>query len=369
MKIGFVLPGFSSNDRDWCIPALLNLVRLAAKDYEVHVFALEYPYRRDVYTVHGATVHSMNGRNRGKWYAPRLWSDTLSAVREEHRCAPFDILHGFWANKPSLIALIAGRALSVPVVVSVAGGELVGLRSISYGGQLTFFERTIVRWTVRGANRLTVGSRYLREIAERWRTDTILLPLGVDSNMFSPGQEVKAHGSIRILNVGSLIPVKGQLPLLDAVAQLERRDLCLEIVGSGRLEQELYQKARRLRITNHVEISKPVAHDALVGKYRSADLIVQASQHEAQGMAVLEAASCGVPVAGTPVGVAPELAEAGGAVVTGGSNGCDLANIMVSALQAREELGHRAREIVERDYSLEATWHKWMDLYQQVRRK
>ncbi|HEX9077667.1 MAG TPA: glycosyltransferase, partial [Anaerolineae bacterium] len=133
MKIGFVLPGFSADERDWCIPALLNLVRVAASDQVVHVFALEYPYRRDVYSVYGATVHSLNGRNRGKRYAPRLWSDTLSAIRTEHRRAPFDVLHGFWANQPGLLALLAGRAFNIPVVVSAAGGELVGLPSIGYG--------------------------------------------------------------------------------------------------------------------------------------------------------------------------------------------------------------------------------------------
>jgi glycosyltransferase involved in cell wall biosynthesis len=76
-----------------------------------------------------------------------------------------------------------------------------------------------------------------------------------------------------------------------------------------------------------------------------------------------------VPVAGTPVGVTPELAEAGGAMVTSGFAAGDLADTMASALEARVDLGCRAREIVEREFTLEATWPKWIDLYQQVRRR
>jgi glycosyltransferase involved in cell wall biosynthesis len=368
MKIGLVLPGFSSNERDWCIPALLDFVRGLATVHTVHVFALEYPYRRDIYSVYGATVHSMNGKNRGKRHAPRLWFDTLSAIRTEHRRAPFGILHAFWVNEPSQIAILAGRALNVPVIVSVAGGELIGLRHIDYGGQLRWIERTMVRWSMRAADCVTVGSRYLQTIAASWRENVCVVPLGVDVNLFSPSQRSGSKQPIKILNVGSLIPVKGQRQLLRAFAQFAPHDACLEIVGSGTLEKHLRGEASSLRIADRVEISRTVAHDELAQKYRAADLFVQASLHEAQGMAVLEAAACGKPIVATPVGVVPELADSGGAIAARGFGVDDLAAAMASALEARTRLGRRACEIVERDFALEATWRRWMKLYQQMRR-
>ena len=366
MKIGLVLPGFSADERDWCIPALLDFVRQLAACHTVRVFALEYPYRRDVYFVDGAIVHSMNGRNRGMRYAPRLWLDTLAAIRAEHRRAPFDLLHAFWANEPAAIAVLAGRALRVPVIVSIAGGELIGLRDIHYGGQLRWIERTMVRWTLRTADRVTVGSRYLRQIAARWRADACLAPLGVNARLFLPGRR-ESKPPIRILNVGSLVPVKGQRQLLRAFAQLAPCDACLEIIGAGALEKELREQVHALRIADRVAMPGAVSHDALAQKYRAADLFVQSSRHEAEGMAVLEAAACGAPVVGTPVGIAPELADSGGAVAARGFDANDLASAMAAGLDAHTRLGCRAREIVEQDFALEATWRKWTELYQQTR--
>ena len=364
MKIGLIVPGFSADERDGCIPALLNFVRRLAVDHSVHVFALEYPYRRDCYSVYDATVHSMNGRNRGKTYAPRLWADTLTAIHTEHRRARFDVLHAFWANEPGAIAIFAGRALKLPVIVSVAGGEFIGLRQINYGGQLHLIERAMIDWTLRSANRVTVGSRYLQAIAARWRNDVCVLPLGVDEQLFSPGDHPKSNGSLTILNVGSLAPVKNQIELLHVLAQLNRPEACLEIIGSGKLENELRARARALEITQRVTFVGAIPHDGLTTRYRQADLVVQSSLHEAQGMAILEAAACGSAIAGTPVGILPELAAAGGALVADGFQADALAAAIETALLVRDRLGDQARRAVEQNFSMEQTWNGWTKLYQ-----
>jgi glycosyltransferase involved in cell wall biosynthesis len=299
-------------------------------------------------------------------YVYKLWSATLAAIRAEHRRAPFDLLHAFWANEPGLLAVLAGRMLKVPVVVSVAGGELVALREIGYGGQLKWSERTIVRWATRRANRVTVGSEYLRRIAARWRSDVELLPLGVDTRRFAPSPRNTIRQPLNILNVGSLVPVKDQRQLLRAFARLETRNARLDIVGAGALDRELRQEADALRISDRVAFCGEIPHETLAQKYRAADLFVQSSRHEAQGMAVLEAAASGTAIAATQVGAAPELADAGAAVAASGFSVDELAATIERGLVTRERLGCRARDVVECKYRSEATWHKWTELYQQA---
>lgn len=360
MKIGLVVPGFSADERDWCIPALLNFVRTLAADNEVHVFALEYPYRRERYCVYGATVHSMDGRNRGKWYAPRLWSSALSSIRAQNTPVRFDALHAFWVNEAGFIAALAARALRIPVVASVAGGELVGWKHIDYGGQQHFIERSMIRWVMQNANRITTGSRYLQKIASAWRADARVLPFGVDTQMFSPQRVPSAE--IKILNVGSLVPVKGQENLLQAFGRLGSSCI-LEIVGGGIQEGSLRACANRLGISDRVKWRGALPHDAIIAKYRAADVFVQAARHEAQGMATLEAAACGIAIAGTPTGILPELAERGAAVTARGYDPAALADAIASAIETRKEIGCRARQVAEQEFSLKAAHARWMGLY------
>ncbi|MCZ7545184.1 MAG: glycosyltransferase family 4 protein [Anaerolineae bacterium] len=119
MKLGFVLPGFSASEADWCIPVFLNLVRALARDHEVHVFALRYPYERRTYTVYGATVHALGGATaRGLRRVPLLVRAVRAVVAEARR-RRFDVLHGIWADEPGLVAVAAGRMLRTPAVVTL----------------------------------------------------------------------------------------------------------------------------------------------------------------------------------------------------------------------------------------------------------
>lgn len=362
MKIGIVLPGFGADAHDWCIPALYDFVRALAQKNEIHVFALEYPYKRSQYDFFGARVHALGGAHRGKLYAPHLWSDAFSEIFAEHRRSKFDLLHAFWVNKPGVIAGIAARFLGVPFIASVAGGELVALRQIGYGGQLNRVERTMIGWVMKRADRVTVGAHYLQAIAARWRRDVQVIPLGVDTNLFSSHPSIDSHAEMRILNVGSLNPVKQQDVLLDALARLDS-SARVEIIGAGAQEKYLRTRASELGLSPRIEFSGEIAHDALPQKYSAADIFVQSSLHEAQGMAVLEAAACGLAIAGTPVGVLPELAQRGAAIAASGFDAAALADAVQRAIAQRKELRSRAREMVEREFSIDRACIRWRDLY------
>lgn len=373
MRIGLVLPGFCSNEHDWCIPALYNFVRTLAHDTQVCVFPLEYPYRQRSYDFFGAQVFSLGGGHRGKAYVPRLWSRTLAAIFAEHRRARFDALHAFWANKSGFFALTIGRALHIPVIASVAGGELVGYSSIKYGGQLGRIERPITNWVMKGADRVTVGTRYLQGVASRWRKDTRIAPLGIDAEMFSPACSDRLDGtpnvnaradtsSIHVINVASCLAVKQQEILLEAFSHL-KSNAELDIIGAGDRLSSLQRRAAELGIAARVRFSGELDHGALPDKYRAADVLVQSSLHEAQGMAVLEAAACGVAIAGTPVGVLPELVETGAAIASTGFDAQSLASAIDLANQSRCELGLDARKRAETDFSLPSTRSRWMSLY------
>jgi glycosyltransferase involved in cell wall biosynthesis len=312
VKIGLVVPGFSADASDWCIPALRHLARSLASTDDVRVVALRYPYRAARYAVEGAEVIALGG---GLSHAARtleLWRDTLQVLRVEHQRRPFDVLHAFWATESGLLAALAGRLLGVPTLVSLAGGELVALRDINYGDQRLAGERLKIMASLRLATHVTAGSDLLRRRAERHlhgRRRVHLAPLGVDLSLFTPRP---APRSPRVVHVGTLTRVKDQATLLRAFAEVRRQtpDACLEIVGDGPLAPDLRRMTSALGIESSVQFRGEIDHATLPTVYRGAGVCVVSSRHEAQCMVALEAAACGIPLAGTRVGVLPELTNA-----------------------------------------------------------
>lgn len=370
MKIGLILPGFSAHERDWCIPALSDYVRALAGRAEVHVAALRWPERGGTYTVFGARVHALDGRKRLGLRAVGLWARAVHLIAREHRRRPFDVLHAFWADEPGWVAAWAGWRLGVPAVVSLAGGELVGLKEIGYGMQLLPASGLLIGWSLRRAACITAGSEYMLRLARAHLRESALprlvrAPLGVDTARFharAGAPRPKRDSASVVLNVASLVPVKGQAHLLRALALAERgggrRRLRLRIVGGGQLRPVLQSQAVRLGLASQVEFSGEVEHGQMPAQYLGADAFVQASRHEAQGMASLEAAACGLPVAGTAVGVLPEI---GPAAPVGDE--AALADLICGAVDAPKSDLH---ERIATEYSLTMSVTRFLELYHRL---
>ena len=370
MRIAWIVPGFSSDERDWCIPALLDMARALAARHGLHIFALRYPYRRDRYKVFGATVYAIGGGHRGRWTLPGVWRAMLSAVTREHQRARFDVLHAFWVYEPGVIAAWLKRRLGARTIVSAAGGELVNLPEIAYGYGGYRVVMGAMRWALRQADVVTAGSmRYLHEVRGVANLDDERLafaPLGVDVDMFAPGSR-HLEMPPTVITVGSLQPVKGQADLMRAFRFVADREANarLAIVGDGPLRAGLETLARELNLAGRVNFAGDVRHEQLPDVFRQATVFVQASLHEAQGMAALEAAACGLPLVGTPVGALADLAP-DAAVISPPGDPIRLAQAILSVLDdpARgRELGQAARARVEQMYGLEVAVERLEALY------
>ena len=376
MRIGLVVPGFSADASDWCIPALRDLVARLAQDNDVRVLTLRYPYRRARYELFGAQVIALGGGQRTKLGSVDVWQQALRMIASEQRRRPFDVLHAFWANETGAVTAIAGRWLGVPSIVSLAGGELAALRDIGYGGQLASSERVKVRTALRLANVVTGGSQSILTLAVPWLSgrpaqQILWLPFGVDTELFTPGASADAD-PLRLLQVAALTPVKDQATLLRAVALVRQRGLplVLDIAGSGPLEGRLRELARQLEIGDIVHFLGAVPHDELPQVYRRASVFVLSSRHEAQGMVVLEAAACGVPVVATAVGIAPELSPHAARVVPTGDADA-LAGAIAALLRSPERraaMGEAARAQIVAQFDVRTCTSRLIDLYRTLAR-
>src|SRR5207249_1384801 len=118
----------------------------------------------------------------------------------------------------------------------------------------------------------------------------------------------------------------------------------VRIVGDGESNAPLGRAIDGRGLGSHVELTGALPHDHLPDVYCAADLYVQASLHEAQGMAVLEAAACGVPSVGTAVGALCDLAPEAARTTEADAHALAQAIIELARDEARRrELGRAAR--------------------------
>jgi D-inositol-3-phosphate glycosyltransferase len=139
-----------------------------------------------------------------------------------------------------------------------------------------------------------------------------VIPCGVDLRRFRPINRASARRSLGldsspvVLYVGRLEPLKGIDILIEAMAQLERSDALLLIVGGdAEAESELRRlqaQAIALGLEKRVRFIGAVQQSDLPRYYSAADVCVVPSYYESFGLVAVEAMACATPVVASRVG-------------------------------------------------------------------
>jgi glycosyltransferase involved in cell wall biosynthesis len=194
----------------------------------------------------------------------------------------------------------------VPSVVHVAGGELVDLRDIDYGGCRTWRGRMRERVVLRRAAVVTCASRPIADLIAERGVAAQIVPLGVDLERWPlrAPQRRNAGERPRLVHVASLNSVKDQPTLLRALRRLadQGRDFHLDVIGEDTLGGRVQALADQLDLARNVRFHGFLTQRAMRSTVEAAHVAIVSSRHEAGPLAALEAAAAGVPTVGTAVG-------------------------------------------------------------------
>jgi glycosyltransferase involved in cell wall biosynthesis len=343
VRIGLLAPGgFDRRGRNEVIPALVSLTERLARRHQVTVVVVRQEPEPSRYPLAGAEVINLGylaARRPGR-VSLRCLARMFSALAAEG--PRLDVLHAFWLAECGVLAAAAGWRWRIPVVLSVGGGELVWVPQARYGGRGDWRCRLQTTLALRAAAVVTAGSRHAAQpLARIFPAPACqLVPLGVDAGRFDGPVERPAGPPWRLLHVAGLNPVKNQEMLLRALRLLLPRlaGVELDLVGEDHLGGALQRTVEAWGLASAVRFHGLLDHQALAPLYRRAHLLLQSSWHESQGVAVCEAAACGVPTVGTAVGLVAELApEAAWAVPANDADAMAEAILGLLADRARRE--------------------------------
>lgn len=305
MRIALVVPGGVDRSEEYrVIPALLALIRRLTLHADVHVFALQQEKTAGEWALGRAIVHNIG--------VPYTRLRAVREIRRIHRSTPFDLIQAIWSGSCGLIAVVTAKVLGIPSFIHVAGGELVSMPDIGFGGMQTWRGRLREPLVLRLAQAVTAASAPVIDSLSALGLEALRIPLGVDLKIW-PKRDPLARDfrrPMRLIHVASLNRVKDQETLLRALASLAKsgEPFEVDVIGADTLQGQVMSLADTLGLSTKVRFHGFLTQRQLRPLMEAADLMIHSSRHETGPLVVMEAAVAGVPTVGTAVGHIAEWA-------------------------------------------------------------
>ncbi|MGP8060343.1 MAG: glycosyltransferase family 4 protein [Acidimicrobiales bacterium] len=135
-----------------------------------------------------------------------------------------------------------------------------------------------------------------------------VVPVGVDTDVYRPFDDVEPVAGRLMVTTSSDVPMKGLVPLLEAVAKLRtERDVELVVIGKPRPGGRVDRALERLGLRGVVRCVSGISDEELARLYGEAEVAVCPSLYEGFSLPTVEAMACGVPVVATTGGALPEV--------------------------------------------------------------
>jgi len=140
-----------------------------------------------------------------------------------------------------------------------------------------------------------------------------VVPVGVDASVFRPYDDVVKKKGRLMVTSSSDVPMKGLVPLLEAIAKLRaERDIDLIVIGQPKAKGRVAATIERLGLGDIVTTITGVSDDELARLYGEAEVAIVPSLYEGFSLPAIEAMSCAVPVVATTGGALPEVVGVSG---------------------------------------------------------
>jgi glycosyltransferase involved in cell wall biosynthesis len=348
------------------IPVLLELFCRLTTSFDVTIYSFSQLSPHPSLASNFCTVHCAPDKIR---------SNSLKAlyfiwkIRHDHAFKHFSVIHGFWIMLQGIVAVVSGKLLNVPSIVTLPGGDVTYIPAIQYGGLSNRIKRMMSTWCIHHASRVVTLTRFQQTIMKQHgiaRSHISIIPYGVNLTRFQfhPHAFTKP---LQLMYIGNLNRVKDPWTLIKTFHALTKKYACrLTVIGSDVLNGQVQEFARELGVYDVIRWMGKLRYEDIPSQVSSADILLMTSLYEGQSIVVLEAFASGVIVVGTHVGV---LADIGNDTVTVNPGDADGLTRKIEELIHHPEtistLQSMNRKYAEK-YSAEWTFKEYTKLYNEL---
>ncbi len=285
-------------------------LELALRGHEIHFISYAHPIRLPVESeqVH---FHEVEVANYPLFAYPPYCLALAGRMAEVAERYELDLLHVHYALPHAVSALLARQMLAarrnLPFVTTLHGTDITLV-----GQEPSYF--AITKYSIESSDGVTAVSQYLNDrtrevfgIEKPMRT----IHNFVNCELYHPREPGTGAGRRpRLIHISNFRPVKRPADCIRILAEVSKTADCeLWMVGDGPERGPCERLARELGVSQRVEFCGKQDH--IERLLPGADVLLLPSEHEAFGLAALEAMACGVPPVATRVGGVAELVRDG----------------------------------------------------------
>lgn len=283
-------------------------------EVEIRRFSYFVPYKWQLLCYSGGIFANLLKNKLNYLLIPFLFFFEMIAVIRLVKKENIDLLYANFVLPQGFVGAFLKRFIKVPVVINVLGGDVAIKNPVL---------RYLVKNSLRRADHIVALTPALHDEINRLnirQIDVTIMPLGVYSDLFSPGfrdenirQKYISNNDPLLLFVGRLVEKKGVSYLIKALPEILKKfdKTKLLVIGNGLLANDLKRLVEELNVTDSVYFEGDIDNKKLPQYYASADIFIgpsvipESGDLEGQGVVFLEAMASGCCTIGTNIGGIP----------------------------------------------------------------
>lgn len=310
----------------------------------------------------GAVHYELPVHDKSLFTVLKMIEDIKHIIKKEN----IDIVHAR-SRVPAFSAFFAARSARVPFITTCHG---------YYSRH--FFSR-VMGWAGFVIVPSNVVARHMISDFGVPRDRIRLIPRGVDLDKFeyAKAQTVSQKKEFSIALIGRITPIKGHVYLIRAISKVSRivPDIKVYIIGEPpkakpKYKTELESLVKRLNLSGHISFTGDCAD--IPSRLKGIDLVVVPSVgEETFGRVIIESQAAGVPVIASRIGGIIDIIKDNiNGILVNPRDHNKLAEAILRLIKdpaLRERIRENARNVVEKEFTIDSMYEKTMKVYQQAR--